>query len=356
MADRRRACKLRPQVTTPASRQLLAEKTRLQRALGEWFDVHGRDLPWRRTHDPYEVLVSEVMLQQTQVATVLKMGAYSRFLKAFPTVRKLARADDDALLKAWEGLGYYRRARMLRGTAQAVVERHRGVFPSDLEALLELPGIGRYTAGALRAFAFGLPAVLVDGNVARVLSRLSNDRRPVDDAEGVRRLWKLAADLADDGQPRRHHAALMELGQTFCRPGKPLCGQCPVSAFCRAERPQELPLKKQAARVTAVLEHALWQRDARGRIRLQQESGSRRTGLWKLPLRTPEEVSAMPELLRQSYAITRYRVTLVVHQAPRARANTRLREGEAWIEPARIARLAMAAPFRKALEALLGDS
>lgn len=325
-------------------------------ALVGWFRKHGRDYPWRRTHDPYAVLVSEVMLQQTQIATVLGKGYYTRFLEAFPDVQSLAAADDTTLLKAWEGLGYYRRARMLRETARVVVSEHGGVFPEDVDALQRLPGIGRYTAGALRAFAFGKDAVLVDGNVARVLARLMDFDEVIDDGPGQRRVWEWATALADPRRPREYHAALMELGQTCCRPGQPDCLACPVARFCRSADPSRLPVKQQRAAPTAVDEHALWLRDAEGRLLLHQESGGRRTGLWKLPLRDPSAIGQLPVIATHRYAITRYKVTLRVHDGSRAAARVAApAAGDSWHFPDTLADLPMAAPFRKVVEALIED-
>ena len=179
---------LRDVLKSRQTKQLPASRRAFRKALVAWFEAEGRDYPWRRTTDPYGVLVSEVMLQQTQISTVLGKGYYRRFLEAFPNVQKLAEADDESLLKAWEGLGYYRRARMLRETARAVMERDDQSFPSTIGDLLELPGIGRYTAGALRAFAFEQAAVLVDGNVARVLSRLMDYSKEVDAGEGQKQI------------------------------------------------------------------------------------------------------------------------------------------------------------------------
>lgn len=333
----------------------LDDREGFRKDLHRWFEKNGRDYPWRRTRQPYEVLVSEVMLQQTQIATVLGKGYYTRFLAMFPDVRALAAANDADLLKAWEGLGYYRRARMLRETALAVLARHGGDFPQDLEALMRLPGIGRYTAGALRAFAFDLPAVLVDGNVSRVLGRLMDFGEPVDDAPGVRRIWSWAEELADPAHARVHHAALMELGQSICRPGVADCVNCPVARFCKASEPGRLPIKSRKIPVTAVDEHALWLRDGDGRLLLHHEGGKRRTGLWKLPVREAVEVIDLPVLAEERYSITRYRVRLRVHDAsPRGRL-FRLAEGDAWQEPEQLAKLAMAAPFRRVVERLLAD-
>ncbi|MEO0017780.1 MAG: hypothetical protein RLZZ522_1063 [Verrucomicrobiota bacterium] len=332
---------------------MLERREAFRDALLNWFGRHGKDYPWRQTRDAYAVLVSEVMLQQTQIATVLGKGYYTGFLAAFPDAESLAAADDERLLKAWEGLGYYRRARMLRETARAVIARHGGVFPQELAELLELPGIGRYTAGALRAFAFELPAVVVDGNVVRVLARLMDFAAPVDDAAGQRRLWAWAEELADPQRPRVFHSALMELGQTVCRPGEPDCASCPVAGFCRAKEPARLPVKRQSPGITEVREHALWCRDAGGRLLLHCEDGKRRTGLWKLPTREAAEVAKLPIVARQRYAITRYRVDLMVHlggadQAPSGTA-------EQWLPVTTVARLPMAAPFRKVVERLLEE-
>lgn len=321
--------------------------------LASWFAKHGKDYPWRRTREPYEILISEVMLQQTQIATVLGKGYYTGFLKTFPDVHALAAADDAALLKAWEGLGYYRRARMLRETARAVIERHGGKFPSDLEGLLGLPGIGRYTAGALRAFAFHVPAVLVDGNVARVLARLMACEEPVDGSSGQKQMWNWAEVLADPENPAVHHAALMELGQTLCRPGVPDCLACPVSRFCKTREPASLPVKARKTAATQVTEHALWLRDGKGRLLLHHESGKRRTGLWKLPVREAAELSRLPVIAEHRYSITRYRVTLKVHDGDRAKPQLRPVDGDVWLAVDEIPQLAMAAPFRRAVERLL---
>jgi A/G-specific adenine glycosylase len=333
----------------------LESRAAFRNAFCAWFAKHGKDYPWRRTQDPYEVLVSEVMLQQTQIATVLGKGYYTRFLAAFPDVETLAAADDAPLLKAWEGLGYYRRARMLRETARALIAEHDGKFPHDLDALLALPGIGRYTAGALRAFAFGLPAVVVDGNVIRVLARLMDFPEPVDESAGLKRITAWAEELADPKQPRIYHSALMELGQTICKTGAPDCLACPVASFCLTKKPSLLPVKARKVAVTDMDEHALWLRDADGRLLLHHESGKRRTGLWKLPLRSAGEISHLPLLAEHRYTITRYRVSLRVHDGNMPGAGFHAAEGDAWIDPAEIRELAIAAPFRKVIERLCGE-
>ena len=324
-------------------------------ALTLWFTKNGRDYPWRRTCEPYAILISEVMLQQTQIATVLGRGFYTRFLEAFPDVQALAAADDERLLKAWEGLGYYRRVRMLRETARAVIAEHGGEFPTELAALMELPGVGRYTAGALRAFAHDLPAAVVDGNVARVLSRVMDFSAPIDDSAGQKKLWEWAEALADPQRSRIYHSALMELGQKICRPGVPDCPGCPVAGFCKTREPELLPVKRRKTVITAVDEHALWLRDGAGRLLLHREGGKRREGLWKLPTRGAAEISRLPVLDEHRYTITRYRVNLRVHDGAELVANFRPGEDEVWKEADEVLALAMPSPFRRAITRLSGE-
>ena len=342
-------------IKPPCRAGALDDRPGFRDALVKWFRKEARDYPWRRTRDPYAVLVSEVMLQQTQIATVLGKGYYTRFLQVFPDVASLAGASNEALLKAWEGLGYYRRARMLRDTAKAVIERHAGVFPSDAEDLIKLPGIGRYTVGALRAFAFQKPAVLVDGNVSRVLSRVMEFSEPIDSTAGLKQLWSWAAELADDKRPALYHAALMELGQRVCKVGAPDCLACPVAAFCRSREPEILPIKGRKSTLTRIDEHALWLRDDQGRILLEREVGSRRTGLWKLPLRQSDDIGHLPMIASNEYGITRYRVTLKVHDGRGENIVPQVGEGLAWFDENETANLPMAAPFRRMLTHLMAE-
>ncbi len=324
-------------------------------ALTAWFRECGKEYPWRRTRDPYRVLVSEIMLQQTRISTVIEGRYFERFLEVFPDVGSLAGAADGPLLKAWEGLGYYRRVRMLRETARAVVADHGGCFPSDECELLRLPGIGPYTAAALRAFAFGLSAVVVDGNVARVLARIMDWRESVDGGEGMRRVKGWAARLADPVKPWEYHSALMELGQTHCRPAVVECGVCPVARFCKTRAPLSLPVKVARPRPERIEEHALWVRDRSGRVLLHCEAGARRTGLWKLPLRDASDLGGVPVVYEASYGITRFRVSLAVYGVD-AGVVPELREGDAWISVEDLPGLAMAAPFRRAVERLLAST
>lgn len=333
----------------------LEAKDKFRDALVGWFSESGMDYPWRRTREPYAILISEVMLQQTQIATVLGRGFYTRFLETFPNIESLAMADDERLLKAWEGLGYYRRVRMLRETARAVIAEHGGGFPQELDALMKLPGVGRYTAGALRAFASNLPSAVVDGNVARVLSRVMDFTGPVDDTAGQKQMWEWAEALADPKRSRAYNSALMELGQKICRPGVPDCLSCPVAEFCKTREPGRLPVKRQKTTVTAVDEHALWLVDRKGRLLLHREAGKRREGLWKLPTREAEEISPLPVLDEHRYTITRYRVDLHVHDGAAILKNFKPGPDEVWKERDEVLVLAMPSPFRRAIQRLFGE-
>ncbi|NCA99355.1 MAG: A/G-specific adenine glycosylase [Clostridia bacterium] len=197
-----------------------------------WFDRSARNLPWRSVRDPYRVLLSELMLQQTQVATVIPY--YKRFLLQWPTLLDLAGADDQAVLKAWEGLGYYSRARNLLAAVRAVVEQHDGVIPCGEKDLLQLKGIGEYTAGAIRSIAFGLPAAAVDGNVVRVFSRLTATTWQPADLAHRRQVRTLVEKVIPPDRPGDFNEALMDLGATICLPQNPVCADCPVRSSCRA--------------------------------------------------------------------------------------------------------------------------
>ena len=206
----------------------------LTRRLLRWYARARRDLPWRRTHDAYAIWVSETMLQQTRIQTVLPY--YERFMRELPTVLALAEAPEERVLALWSGLGYYRRARLLQAAARRIVTAYGGRVPQEAQQLLELDGIGKYTAGAIASIAFGKRAALVDGNVARVLSRLYAIRDNVASARGSARLWEHARRLvaAVDGDPGDWNQALMELGATVCTPRDPRCRECPVSGQCAA--------------------------------------------------------------------------------------------------------------------------
>ena len=199
-----------------------------------WYRREKRDLPWRRSRDPYAIWLSEVMLQQTRVETVIPY--WSRFLGAFPPVHALAEAPLDLVLAQWSGLGYYRRARLLHRGAQSIVAEHGGRLPPSSEGLRSIPGIGPYTAGAVASIAFGEEVPLVDGNVARVLARIRAMDLDVKSTAGVARSWALAAELAKGEDPGAWNQALMELGATVCTPRAPACDRCPVAHLCEARR------------------------------------------------------------------------------------------------------------------------
>ncbi|MFL6276125.1 MAG: A/G-specific adenine glycosylase [Blastocatellia bacterium] len=206
--------------------------SRLVARLLDWFAKHKRSLPWRATRDPYRIWISEVMLQQTQAATVIPF--YQRFLEQFPTLAALAAADDRTLMKAWEGLGYYARARHLRAAAQTMLCNHGGKLPRSPEALRQLPGFGPYTAAAVASLAFGADCAAVDGNVLRVLARVYAVDADIRRATTRRRVQELADALMPAGRAGAFNEALMELGALICKPKRPLCHECPIRRFCRA--------------------------------------------------------------------------------------------------------------------------
>jgi len=228
-------------------------KTRIQTRLLRWFAKRARDLPWRRTRDPYAIWVSEIMLQQTQVATVIPY--FRRFLRLFPTVRRLAHADLSEVLMAWEGLGYYSRARNLHRAAQAVLDQFRGKIPESLQDLLNLPGIGRSTAGAILSIAYNQDAPILDGNVKRVLSRLFVVSGDPSKGRIQEHLWHLSECLLPKKQANPFNQALMDLGATVCTLKEPLCNLCPLRNLCKARvlgNPEEYPMRAKRKRVPHV--------------------------------------------------------------------------------------------------------
>ena len=212
----------------------------------DWYDANARVLPWRENHDPYRVWVSEIMLQQTRVDTVIPY--YNRFMETFPTVEALADADEATLLKHWEGLGYYTRARNLQKAAKTIVEQYHGIFPRDYDAVRALPGIGDYTTGAICSIAFEQPTPAVDGNVLRVFSRLLTDDSDILDPETKKRYTKMLADVYPENRRGDFTQSLMELGALICVPGTPACERCPVQTLCKANKnsTQELYPVRQA--------------------------------------------------------------------------------------------------------------
>ena len=210
-----------------------------QRRLLAWYRAHGRKLPWRRTRDPYRILVSEVMLQQTQVERV--KSYYRSFLRRYPTFDALAAADEPTVRDSWEGLGYYARARNLHRTARVVVAEHGSRLPDDAQTIRRLPGIGRYTAGAVLSIAYGKDEPILDTNAARVLARVFAVRVRGGKARLHRRLWELAARVTPAGEAGDFNQAIMDLGATICRIRSPLCSECPVRSACRTRAADPLP-------------------------------------------------------------------------------------------------------------------
>jgi A/G-specific adenine glycosylase len=270
-----------------------AQPTDLASHLLAWYASHRRDLPWRRTRDPYHIWVAEVMLQQTQVATVIPY--YARFLARFPTVEALAAAPLDEVLKAWEGLGYYARARHLHAAARQVATEFDGQMPDTMDGLLSLPGVGRYTAGAILSTAFGQDVLAIDGNVRRVLSRVFAVEEDVTRGAGQRRLWALAEELLPPGRAGDFNQALMDLGATVCTPRAPSCGQCPLAEDCQAHQvgqEERFPVRRRRRAIPhyEVAAGVVW--NGQGRFLIAQRPlDGMLGGLWEFPggKREPEE-------------------------------------------------------------------
>jgi A/G-specific adenine glycosylase len=333
-------------------KQIFCEITEFRAKLTAWFERHGRRLPWRATSDPYAILVSELMLQQTQAATVI--GYYQCWFKRFPTLRDLANAEESQVLHAWQGLGYYNRARNLHKCAKIIVAEWNEKFPSAVDELLKLPGIGRYTAGAIASFAFNLPAPIADANIQRAVSRLLNLQEPVDRPSGGRVIWDFASHYAQGPNPRLLNSALMELGATICAPRKPLCVICPVRSFCAARDPESLPRKKERQKSEKKAEFYFLALKE-GRILLEQNLGKRWHGLWTLPALEPGSESSkrcnvnLP-LLSLSYPITRFvvRLSVFLTEPP-----VTVSAGQVWHRLELLDSVPMPSPHRRAVRMAL---
>lgn len=280
---------------SPRERQLFRED------LLDWYRSVARDLPWRRTEDPYRIWVSEVMLQQTRVDQALPY--YRRFTERFPTVEDLADAERDEVLKLWEGLGYYSRARYLHRAAERVVREHGGVLPSEESELADLPGIGPYTSAAVLSLAFGKPRAVLDGNVIRVLSRVYALEEQVTRSPVKRALRARANVLIDPDEPGTFNQALMELGATICTPTGPDCDACPVSAVCRAReagRQERYPLKKDRPdRPHHEVAVGLVRNDAGDLLIARRPDESMLGGLWEFPGGKREDEESLAEACRR---------------------------------------------------------
>jgi len=346
--------------------------SRLQR----WYREHHRDLPWRGNTSPYSVYVAEIMLQQTRVDTVVPY--FLRFMERFPTIEDLAAASVDDVLSLWAGLGYYRRARALHASAQRIVRDHGGHLPRDKKALESLPGVGRYTAGAVLSIGYGLPAPILDGNVMRVLTRLgahSGDPRknPLN-----RELWQIAEQLVGRGTPSLVNQGLMELGALICLPDRPRCGVCPLQITCRAYYSDRTTTYPQGAprRPSVRVEHSCAVVMRRGRYLLGRiPDGCHSAGLWEFPTTALEDgedidsaarravrdrvglevVSSRP-LGRIRHTITHHRITLhVIACKTRGRARSRGYDEVRWYERHEFDQLALPSSQRRIVQRFLTE-
>ncbi|KAA3642947.1 MAG: A/G-specific adenine glycosylase [Chloroflexi bacterium] len=278
----------------------MPKKRSLTKKLLTWYRANKRSMPWRDHPDPYAVWVSEIMLQQTRVETVVPY--FERWMMRFTTIGKLAAASQQDVLNLWEGLGYYSRARNLHKAAQVVVDEHQGALPADLSALQKLPGVGRYTAGAIASLGFGLDAPVVDGNIKRVLARIFNVEEAVDTTVGEKRIWALAEEYLPGGEAKDYNQALMELGATICTPRNPKCETCPVNTICEANKLDlqgERPVTKPKAEVPHyTVAAAVIQK--RGRVLLaQRPADGLLGGMWEYPGGKQEDGESLPVCLRR---------------------------------------------------------
>jgi A/G-specific adenine glycosylase len=365
---------------TPAPTPVLPTarwKRSLARQLTAWYRRHRRDLPWRRTHDPYPIWVSEIMLQQTQVATVVPY--FLRFMAMFPTVQALARADESDVLRQWEGLGYYRRARQLHRAARAVVDEHAGQFPCTLETIGHLPGVGRYTAGAIASIAFDAPAAILEANTVRLFSRLVGFEGDPASGAGRRFLWELAEAVLPPRNCRDFNSALMDLGSLVCTPRNPGCEHCPLSDLCvsfaRGQQ-EQIPRSRPKAPSEAVREAAVvvWHND---KVLLRRRTaGERWAGLWDflrfeissrrgaasneelldkirqqsgLAVRPPERIATL------KHGVTRFRITLDCYVARCRAGRAKLVAGQwQWVEPDELENFPLSVTGRKLGRLLTG--
>ncbi len=342
-----------------------------RRRLRAWYDQHARDLPWRGTCDPYAVWLSEIMLQQTQVETVKPY--FQRFMAALPTIRALAEADEQQVLRLWEGLGYYRRARQLHQAARRIVADHDGRFPSDPRSVERLPGIGRYTAGAILSIAFDQRRPILEANTVRVFSRLLAYDGQTTSAAGQKLLWAAAEAVLPARDVGRFNQALMELGSEVCRGRTPACAVCPALGLCRARRrglQHEIPRPKPRPQFENVAEAAVLVR-RRGRVLLiQWPAGRRWAGLWDFPRfavqgKTDAEIhrELVDNVLRMTgvtispgehrktlrHGVTRFRITLDCYDAEYLSHDGGGAENlkQKWVRPAELEHYPLSSTGRK---------
>ena len=287
------------------------------------------------------------MLQQTQVATVIPY--YKEWLRRFPDFASLGRASENDVLHAWQGLGYYNRARNLHATARTVIDRHLGRFPRSVEQMQQLPGIGKYTAHAVASFAFDQSVPIVESNTARVLTRLFDFRESIDSDRGRQTLWQYAAMLVPKSNASIYNSALIDLGALVCVARQPKCDICPVEKFCRAKNPQILPVRKSHPRTKRLIEqHAFVVRQ--GKILLERSS-TRWRGMWILPPLQKGSVNQRP-VYRSIFPFTNHRVTLSVYVRHREKIPKPL---QSWVRIDSLDSIPMPSPHRKALRHLLSE-
>jgi A/G-specific adenine glycosylase len=353
-------------------------KQTLVRRLLAWYRRNRRDLPWRRTSDPYRIWVSEIMLQQTQVATVVPY--FNRFVAAFPTARALAEADEHDVLRLWEGLGYYRRARQMHRAARVIVEEHGGVFPRDQVDVGRLPGIGRYTAGAIVSIAYDRPQAILEANTVRLLSRLVAYAGDLSTTSARKFLWELAEAIVPRQNCGLFNQSLMELGSLVCTPKRPACGICPLRELCAAfaaGRQEQIPQPKAKPRVEAVREAAVVVRRG-GKVFVRRRTADERwAGMWdflrfgldsrgekalqrelaqKVRLQSGLSIRRAEKLTTLKHGVTRFRITLDCYQATSRGDKSTLPADEwRWIEPAELEELPLSVTGRKLSRMLIAN-
>ena len=326
---------------------------RLTSKLLKWYEKNARDLPWRKTLHPYGIWISEIMLQQTQVATVIPY--WKRWMQTLPTIQKLSRAKPERVLRLWEGLGYYSRARNLQLAAKQIVIEYQGVFPENPEVIRKLPGIGPYTTGAISSIAFGLPEPIVDGNVTRILTRIFGiDKNPKDKATQIK-LWSLAKTLVCSAEDCSSlNQSLMELGATVCHVRQPECHHCPVMRSCTAKRKNMIHLIPAKGKPTRYEEKEIEVYVlSKGRNLLLQKrpDGSTNAGFWELPNNETgpklKIANKKNPILKIRHRITKYRILLKAYTT-----NSNKKIHGKWCNGADIRRLPISASHRKLITAL----
>jgi A/G-specific adenine glycosylase len=310
-------------------------RRRFQRRLLSWFDRHKRDLPWRQDRDPYRIWLSEIMLQQTRVASVI--DHYQKFLRRFPSLEKLASARESSVLATWSGLGYYRRARMLHAAAKKIVNEHGGEFPATAEELRGLPGVGRYTAAAVASIAFDQPVAVVDGNVDRVLQRVQGKNLAGED------LWRNAGNLLSPERPGDFNQAMMELGATVCLPRQPQCLLCPVYDLC-VTRGELRRLPKRTRQTKQEIHYCLACQDGSIFMVQRSKAASLMAGMWELPEIAGADGTTPHLSLRHSITVTDYVVQVMRGPVPKGT------DGH-WVRKARVPTLPLTGLTRKILRA-----